>query len=400
MRNLKIFRKIDDYDRVSLARKNGIYPYFREIMSEQDCEVMLRESGRVIMLGSNSYLGLQSHPEVKEAAIKAIEKYGTGCAGSPFLNGTLDIHKELEHELADFVGKEDAVLFATGFMANLGTISTIVSRHDCILMDKYDHASLIDAAELSYGKIVKFKHNDCRDLEAKLSYVDGKWGKLIAVEGVFSMDGDIANLAEITEIAEKYECAVMVDDAHGIGVMGKSGRGTADYFGLTDKVDIIMGTFSKSLASIGGFVASDAQTIDFLRHHSRSVIFSASATPASTASVLASLKIIRREPERIEKLWENTRYMKNKLKEAGFKTGKSETPIIPILVGEDETTFVLCKNLEKDGVFVNPVISPAVAKGSALLRVSLMATHTFDQIDFSIDMMKKNFNKMGLLHDN
>ncbi|HQB11203.1 MAG TPA: aminotransferase class I/II-fold pyridoxal phosphate-dependent enzyme [bacterium] len=399
MRNDKIFKKIDSYDRAVIARKNGIYPYFREILSQQDTEVTLKNNSRVIMLGSNSYLGLQTHPEVKEAAIKAVEKYGTGCAGSPFLNGTLDIHKELEQELAYFVGKEDAMLFSTGFMANLGTISTLASRNDCIIMDRSNHASLVDAAKLSFGNVIKFRHNNYEDLETKLKMIDSAKGKLIAVDGVFSMEGDLADIPSIIRIAKKYNCSVMIDDAHGIGVMGNAGEGTVNHFGLTEEVDIIMGTFSKSLASIGGFVAADFRTIDFLRHHSRSLIFSASVTPASAATALASLKIIKNEPERIEKLWANTLYMKEKLHKAGLSTGGSATPIIPIFVGNDEKAFLICKNLERDGIFVNPVISPAVPEEQALIRVSLMATHSFPQIDYSVDIIKKNFENLGVCND-
>jgi len=399
MRNDKIFKKVDSYDRAVIARKNGIYPYFREILSQQDTEVTLKNNTRVIMLGSNSYLGLQAHPEVKEAAIKAVEKYGTGCAGSPFLNGTLDIHKELEHELASFVGKEDAMLFSTGFMANLGTISTLASRNDCIIMDRSNHASLVDAAKLSFGNVIKFRHNNYEDLETKLKMIDSAKGKLIAVDGVFSMEGDLADIPSIIRIAKKYNCSVMIDDAHGIGVMGNAGEGTVNHFGLTEEVDIIMGTFSKSLASIGGFVAADFRTIDFLRHHSRSLIFSASVTPASAATALASLKIIKNEPERIEKLWANTLYMKEKLHKAGLSTGGSATPIIPIFVGNDEKAFLICKNLERDGIFVNPVISPAVPEEQALIRVSLMATHSFPQIDYSVDIIKKNFENLGVCND-
>ncbi len=398
MRNLSIFTKADRYDRSIIAKKNGIYPYFREITSEQDTEVDLKDDGRVIMLGSNCYLGLASHPEVKEAAIKAVEKYGTGCAGSPFLNGTLDIHKELEHELAKFIGKEEALLYPTGFMVNQGVISALTGRHDILFMDQLNHASLIDAAKLSFAHTVKFKHNNMQDLESKLSVYPYEKGKLIVSDGVFSMDGDVINLPELVDLAKKYNAAIMLDDAHGVGVLGKAGKGTADYFGLTDDVELIMGTFSKSLATIGGFVASDFKTIEFLRHHSRSLIFSASITPASTASAMASLKILQREPERITKLWENSERMRNGLKRIGLDTGLSETPIMPVFIGKDENAFMLCKNLERDGVFVNPVIFPAVPKDKALIRISLMSSHTFEQIDYALDKIRANIMNLGVLN--
>lgn len=396
MRNEHLFFKVDNYDRAVITKNEGIYPYFREIFSESGCEVTLKNNRKVIMLGSNSYLGLQSHPEVKEAAIKAVEKYGTGCAGSPFLNGTLDIHKELEHELSVYVGKDDAILFPTGFMANIGTVSALTSRHDYILMDKSNHASLVDAAKLSFGHTLKFKHNDLDDLRKKLNTIEKNRGILIAVDGVFSMEGDIINLPEIIKIVNEHSCTLMIDDAHGLGVLGKMGGGTADHFNLTKETDIIMGTFSKSLAAIGGFVASDSKTIDFLRHHCRPLIFSASVTPASAAAARASLEIIKREPERISKLWLNTYHMKKGLEKAELNIGSTKTPIIPVFVGKDETAFQLCKNLENDGIFVNPVISPAVPENKSLIRLSLMSTHSFSQIDYCVEMIKKNFNKLGV----
>jgi 8-amino-7-oxononanoate synthase len=398
MENRSILTKAKSYDRAQIARENGLYPYFREIMSEQDTEVELKESGRVVMLGSNCYLGLASHPEVKEAAIKAIEKYGTGCAGSPFLNGTLDIHKELEHELAAFVGKEDVLLYPTGFMVNQGVIGALTNRKDLLLMDQLNHASLIDAAKLSFAQTVKFRHNDMEDLESKLDMFPVDQGKLIAVDGVFSMDGDIVKLPEVVKLAEKYNATVMIDDAHAIGVLGKTGKGTCDHFGLTDDVDLIMGTFSKSLATIGGFIASDKRTIDFLRHHSRSLIFSASMTPASAASALMSLKIMKKEPERIVRLSENTERMRDGLNKMGLDTGLSQTPILPVFIGKDQNAFVLCKNLEKQGVFVNPVIFPAVPKDKSLIRISLMSTHTFQQIDYALEKIKNIINEIGILN--
>ncbi len=397
MQKPSILKKALSYDRAEIARKNGLYPYFREITSEQDTEVHLKGSGKVIMLGSNCYLGLASHPEVKEAAIKAVEKYGTGCAGSPFLNGTLDIHKELEVELAKFTGKEDALLYSTGFMVNQGVIGALTGRKDVLFMDQLNHASLIDAAKLSFAQTVKFKHNNMEDLESKLEMFPYEQGKLITADGIFSMDGDIIDLPEMVKLAKKHNAAVMIDDAHALGVLGKTGKGTCDHFGLTEDVDLIMGTFSKSLATTGGFVASDKRTIDFLRHHSRSLIFSASIPASTAASALASLKIMKREPERITKLWENTERMRKGLTSMGLNTGLSQTPILPVFIGKDHNAFILCKQLEKHGVFVNPVIFPAVPKDNALIRISLMSTHTFEQIDFALQKIKEIIISIGVL---
>ncbi len=397
MRTKTIFGKCDAYQRTIIAKREGYYPYFKTIASEQDTTVTLKNGRRVLMLGSNSYMGLTNHPEVKEAAKKAVEKYGTGCAGSPFLNGTLDIHEELAAELAAFVGKEAALLYSTGFGTNQGVIATLTGRHDFIFMDSLNHASIIDGARLSFATVRRYQHNDMDDLEKALAAVPPEKGKFIVADGIFSMDGDILKLPRIVELAEKYEAVVMVDDAHALGVLGKHGEGTAAHFGLTDKVDLIMGTFSKSLASIGGFVASDAQTIEYLKHHSRSLIFSASMPPASAAAALAAVRIIKREPWRIKQLWRNTTLMREGLQKRGFNTGISETPVIPFFVGEDMKAFFMRKRLEEEGIFVNPVISPAVPKDQALIRISLMATHTEDQILSALETIHKVGREIGIV---
>ncbi|RMG59722.1 MAG: aminotransferase class I/II-fold pyridoxal phosphate-dependent enzyme [Deltaproteobacteria bacterium] len=393
---ISLMKKVVSFEDAKFVKSQGIYPYFREISSAQD-PVVIIDGREVVMLGSNSYLGLTTHPEVKKAAADAVEKYGTGCAGSRFLNGTLDIHVKLEEELAELVGKEAALVFSTGFQTNLGTISALVGKGEYVVTDKLDHASIIDGARLSFGRMLKFEHNDMDDLERILSRLPRERGKLVVVDGVFSMEGDIAKLPEIVDISERYGAAVMVDDAHGIGVLGRFGSGTSDHFGLTDRVHIIMGTFSKSLASLGGFVAADRDTIDYLKHRSRALIFSASMPPANVAAVRAALKIMKREPERIERLWENTRRMKEGLESLGFDTGKSETPIIPVRVGDTISTFTACMMLQEEGVFVNPVVPPAVPEGDCLIRVSLMATHTFDHIDFSLSKLEKVGRKLGVI---
>ncbi len=373
----------------------GLYPYFRTIESEQDTVVKINNKD-VLMFGSNSYLGLTNHPELKEASIKAIEKYGSGCAGSRFLNGTLDIHLELEEKLARFVGKPEALVFSTGFQVNLGVISSIPGRHDYIIIDDLDHACIIDGARLSFAKLLKYEHNKMDSLEKVLSRTERDRIKLIVIDGVFSMEGDIANLPEIVELAKKYNANIMVDDAHGLGVLGELGAGTANHFGLTNEVDLIMGTFSKSLASIGGFIAADKSTINYLKHNARSLIFSASIAPSNAASVIAAIDLIQREPERIERLWDNTRYAKNKLMEAGFDTGHSVTPIIPLLIRDDYNTFKLTKLALEKGVFVNPVVSPAVPSTSSMIRYSLMATHTLEQIDTSVEILSEIAKELGV----
>ncbi|MDO9185550.1 MAG: pyridoxal phosphate-dependent aminotransferase family protein [Bacteroidia bacterium] len=369
-------------------KKHGYYPFFREIESAQDTEVIIKGK-KILMFGSNSYLGLTNHPKTKEAAINAIKKYGTGCAGSRFLNGTIDLHIQLENVLADFVGKPAAIVFSTGLQSNLGTVSTLTGRNDYILIDELDHASIIDGCRLSFSKTVKYKHNDIDDLENILKSLPSAGIKLIVVDGVFSMEGDVANLPQIVKVAEKYSASIMVDEAHSLGVFSKNGSGVSAHFGLTNKIDIIMGTFSKSLSSVGGFIASDEHTINYLKHQSRSLMFSASISPANAASVLAAIEIIKSEPERIEQLWKNTRYALKSLKDLGFDVGKTETPIIPIYVRDDVKTFKLTKMLQDEGVFVNPVVSPAVKSDSSLIRFSLMATHTTQQIDIAIEKIDK-----------
>ncbi len=384
------------YDVPQRIQDVGLYPYFRTIESEQDTVVKIKGKD-VLMFGSNSYLGLTIHPKIKEASKKAIDKYGSGCAGSRFLNGTLDLHIELEDRLAKFVGKEGALVFSTGFQVNLGVLSSITGRHDYIIIDELDHACLIDGSRLSFSKVLKYRHNDMDSLEKVLQKCEADRIKLIAVDGVFSMEGDLVKLPEIAQLAEKYKANIMVDDAHGLGVVGRNGRGTADHFGLTDSVDLIMGTFSKSLASIGGFIAADNDTINYLKHNARSLIFSASIAPANAASAIAALDLMEQEPERLQKLWDNTNYAMKLLKEAGFDTGHSETPIIPIFIRDDFKTFNITKMLLEEGVFVNPVVSPAVASSSSLLRFSLMATHEFDQIEEAIEKITKCANKLGIL---
>jgi 8-amino-7-oxononanoate synthase len=383
------------YDVPQKIQSMGVYPYFRTIESEQDTVVKINGKD-VLMFGSNSYLGLTTHPKLKEASKAAIDKYGSGCAGSRFLNGSLDLHLELEDRLAKFVGKEGALVFSTGFQVNLGVISSLTGRHDYIIIDELDHACIIDGSRLSFSKVLKYKHNDMASLEKVLQRCDIDKVKLIAVDGVFSMEGDLANLPEIVKLSEKYKANIMIDDAHGLGVVGSHGRGTADHFGLTDQVDLIMGTFSKSLASIGGFIASDSHTINFLKHNARSLMFSASIAPANAASALAAVDIMEKEPEHVQKLWDNTHYAMKLLKEAGFDTGHTETPIIPIFIRDDYNTFKITKMLLEDGVFVNPVVSPAVASTSALLRYSLMATHTSDQIEESVEKITRCAKKLGV----
>ena len=384
----KLHKKIEQFQDAALIKKAGVYPYFRVIECGQDTEVVLNGK-KVLMFGSNSYLGLTNHPKIEEAAKKAIDKYGTGCAGSRFLNGTLDIHIELERRLAAYVNKESALLFSTGFQVNLGVLSCITGRNDYLILDEYDHASLIDGCRLSFSKTVKYRHNDMGDLEQKLSNLPADAVKLIVVDGIFSMEGDIVKLPEIVELADKYGANIMVDDAHSFGVIGENGAGTASHFGLVDKVDLIGGTFSKSLASLGGFVAGDEVLIDYLKHKARSLIFSASMTPSSAAAVMAALDIIESEPERMDQLWANTRYAKQLLLDEGFEIGPTESPIIPVYVRDNQKTFMLTKMLQEDGIFVNPVVSPAVPSDSSLIRFSLMATHTFDQIEEAIEKLSK-----------
>ena len=374
----------------------GIYPYFREIRSDQDTEVLIGDQ-KVLMFGSNSYLGLTNHPKVKAAAKAAIDKYGTGCAGSRFLNGTLDIHIKLEEKLADLVGKDGALCYSTGFQVNLGVVSLLAGRNDFLILDELDHASIIEGSRLSFSKVLKYNHNDMDSLECKLKFCEHGRIKLIVVDGVFSMEGDIVNLPEVVRLAKKYDASIMVDDAHSLGVLGKNGSGTASHFGLTDDVDLIMGTFSKSLASLGGFIAGDKEVINFIKHNSRSLIFSASMTPASAATVLAALEIMEKEPERITHLWDMTHYALKAFKSAGFETGKSETPIIPLFIRDEIKSLQMTRMLLNEGIFVNPVVSPAVPKEDCLIRYSLMATHTKEQVDISIEKIAAAAKALGIL---
>ncbi len=381
---MDIFNKVKEKHNYDIAKEKGVYPYFHKLYSGQDVVVNM-EGHRTIMLGSNNYLGLTNHPKVKEAAIKAIEKYGTGCSGSRFLNGTLDLHLKLEEELAQFLNKERVMTFSTGFQSNLGIISAIVGRNDYIICDKENHASIYDGCKLSYGKMLRYNHDDMEDLERKLQAVPKESGALIVTDGVFSMSGDIANLPVIVDLAKKYGARVMVDDAHGLGVIGKGGRGTASYYGLEDEVDIYMGTFSKSLASLGGYMAASKDVVEYVKHTSRPYIFSASITPASVASANAALDILKAEPERVENLNNISSYMRQKLKEKNIDIIESKTPIIPIYTYQDDKTFIACKLLLERGVYVNPVVSPATPVGQSLLRTSYTANHTKDIIDEAAD---------------
>lgn len=393
---MDIFTKCYDFTEADEAKAAGYYYVFRRVESAQDTEVIVGGQ-KLIMAGSNNYLGLTSHPKVKEAAIKAVEKYGSGCAGSRFLNGNLDIHEELEEKLAAFFRKEAAVVFATGYQTNLGTISSLVRRNDVVILDKFDHASIIDGCRLSFGQVTKFKHNDMQDLERVLSNTSDKVGMLIIVDGIFSMEGDITPLPDVVALAQKYGARVMVDDAHSVGVLGEGGRGTAEHFHMEDKVDVIMGTYSKSLAAIGGFIVATREVANYVKHLSRSLIFSASLAPALVAAVSAALDVIQEEPELREKLWHNARKMLKGFKELGFDTGTSETPIIPIIIGDRMKTFQMCGLLQQYGIFVNPTISPAVPPGREMLRTSYMATHTEEQLDKILDAFERAGRELGVI---
>ena len=385
---MDIFKKTEGMHNYNIAKDKGIYPYFHKLLSGQDVVVNM-EGKRTIMLGSNNYLGLTNHPKVIEAGVEAIKKYGSGCSGSRFLNGTLDLHVKLEREIADFLHKEEAVTFSTGFQSNLGVISAIVGRNDYIICDKENHASIYDGCKLSYGKMLRYNHNDMADLESKLKFVPKESGVLIITDGVFSMSGDICNLPKIVELAKKYGARVMVDDAHGLGVIGKTGRGTGEYFGLEDEIDLIMGTFSKSLASLGGYVAGKKEVIEYIKHTSRPYIFSASITPASVSTALTALNILKSEPERVKRLNDISDYMRKCLKERGISIIESRTPIIPIYTYDDEKTFLACKMLLENGVYVNPVVSPATPVGKSLLRTSYTANHTKEIIDEAVEKIVK-----------
>ncbi len=394
---LDIFDKCrDDAERVLTAKEAGVYAYYRTLSSGQDPIVTI--SGReLVMLGSNNYLGLTSHPEVKEAAAMALALYGSGCAGSRLLNGTLDLHVALEQKIAEFTRREAALVFSTGFQVNLGVLSCLLTRSDVAILDALDHACIIDGCRLGFGKTYKYRHNDMEHLESKLSVVPENRGKLIVVDGVFSMEGDVANLPRIVELAKQYGARLMVDDAHGLGVFGENGRGTPEHFGLDEEVDLLMGTFSKSLATVGGFVAGDAVVIDFIKHQARSAIFSAAPPPASVASALKAIEIVEREPERRKHLWENTKTMRRELSTLGFDTGDSTSPVIPIVVGPDMEAFRMTTRLQEEGVFVNPVVSPAVPEGRAMIRTSYMATHTTDHLDMALAALAKVGREMGLI---
>ena len=391
-----LFDKCYKFTRAEEAMKIGMYPYFTPIQKVRGNKVRV-DGRKMIMVGSNNYLGLIDHPRVKKAARKAVTRYGVATCGSRFLNGTLDIHIKLEKRLAEFLEKEEALVFSTGFQTNLGIISTLAGKGDVVFTDRMDHASIIDACRLSFSSIHRFKHNDINDLEKQLSLVEPEVGKLIVVDGVFSMEGDLSNLPGIVEIAKKYGAQILVDDAHGIGVMGKNGRGTAEHFGLEDEIDLIMGTFSKSFASLGGFVAGKKPIIHYIKHHARSLIFSASMTPSTVATVLATLEIIQSEPERRERLWQITKKMKDGFEEMGYNTGQTETPIIPVIIGNDELTFLLWKMLRMDGIFTNPIIYPAVPKGEALIRTSYSCSHTEAELNQVLKAFAKNGKKLGIL---
>ena len=388
--------KLSQYDAPQKAKAAGVYPYFRAISSEQNTEVMMN-GRKVLMFGSNSYMGLTNHPKVIEAAVEATRKYGTGMAGSPFLNGTLDLHKQLEARLAEYLGKEDVMIYSTGFGVNLGVVSTLTGREDYIILDEQDHASIIEGRRLSFSNYLKYRHNDMASLEAQLRKCDPDKLKLIVTDTVFSMEGDVANMPEIVRLAKKYNATVMADEAHGIGVFGQGGRGVVNHYGLTDDVDLIMGTFSKSFASLGGFIATDKVITNYLRHHSRSYIFTASITPASTAAANAALDIMLAEPERQEHLWELTHLALNSFREMGCEIGHTSTPIIPLFIRDDYKTFHVTRDLLDEGVFVNPVVTPAVAPHDTLIRYSLMATHTKEQVEQSLEAIRKVFRKYDLI---
>lgn len=393
--NVDLFEKCFKFTAATELQKRGVYPFFRMIESAQDPEVIMGGK-RMVMVGSNNYLGLTNHPRVKEAAIEAVKKYGTGCAGSRFLNGTLDIHVKLEEKLARFMRKQAALVFSTGFQVNLGVISALVGKDDFVVIDKMDHASIIDGCRLSFGEVKRYKHNDMADLERVLSENNGR-GKFVVADGVFSMEGDIVDLHEVVRLTRKYNARLMIDDAHGIGVLGRTGRGTAEHFDLENQVDLLMGTYSKSLASIGGFVAGDSEVINYIKHFARSLIFSASPPPASVAAVSAAIDIIENEPERLERLWENTNKMQHGLKEIGFDIGLSQTPIVPVMVGDDEVAFKMVIMLQEEGIFANVAVSPAVPPGKALIRTSYMATHTDEHLDRVLEAFKKVGKLLGLV---
>lgn len=388
--------KLSKYTEPQQVKAAGVYPYFRAISSEQDPEVII-DGKKVLMFGSNCYTGLVNDPRIKEAAIEATRKYGTGCAGSPFLNGTLDLHKQLEARIAEYIGKEDVMIYSTGFEVNLGVVSTLTGREDYIIWDEQDHASIIEGRRLSFSQSLKYKHNDMESLEKQLRKCDPDKVKLIVTDGVFSMEGDVADVKTITELAKKYNASVMVDEAHGIGVFGPGGRGVCHHYGVADDVDLIMGTFSKSFASLGGFIATDKEITNFLRHHSRSYIFTASITPASTAAALKALEIMETEPERQQALWDVTHYALEGFRNMGCEIGNTSTPIIPLFIRDNYKTFAVTHDLQEEGIFVNPVVSPAVAPNDTLIRFSLMATHTKEQVTYALEKIEKVFRKYDII---
>lgn len=389
-------KKLATYTAPQEAKAAGVYPYFRAISSEQDPEVIINGK-KVLMFGSNCYTGLVNDPRIKEAAIEATKKYGTGCAGSPFLNGTLDLHKKLEARLAEYMGKEDVMIYSTGFGVNLGVVSSLTGREDYILWDEQDHASIIEGRRLSFSQQLKYKHNDMESLEKQLQKCTPDKVKLIVSDSVFSMEGDVANVKEMVALAKKYDASIMIDEAHGIGVFGPGGRGVCHHYGVADDVDLIMGTFSKSFASLGGFIATNKDVTNFLRHHSRSYIFTASITPASTAAALAALDIMEKEPERQETLWKLTNHALEGFRSLGLEIGNTSTPIIPLFIRDDFKTFAITRDLLDEGIFVNPVVSPAVAPQDTLIRFSLMATHSMAQVDRALETIAKVFRKYQLI---
>ena len=396
LQNIALFDKCRNFTRAREVQAAGLYPYFKPISHSEDTVVVIEGKER-IMMGSNNYLGLTHHPAVLTAARAALERYGSGCTGSRFLNGTLDLHERLEAELAEFFGKEACLVFSTGYQANLGAISGLVGRGDFVILDKLDHASIVDGAKMSHGETVRFNHGDLAGLERKLQRLPANAGVMVIVDGVYSMEGDIADLPALIRICQKYGAALAVDDAHSVGVLGPNGQGTAAHFDVTDDVDVIVGTFSKSLASIGGFVAGSETVIHYLKHHARPLIFTAALPPANTAGVLAALEVMQREPERRARLWENTRRLQQGLRQLGFDIGPTQTPIVPVLIGPLETTFVFWRKLFDAGVFTNPVVPPAVPPSQCRLRTSLMATHSAEQIDRALDAFALLGKELGVV---
>jgi 8-amino-7-oxononanoate synthase len=396
LEHIALFDKCRQFTKARDVKASGLYPYFKPISESEDTVVTI-EGKKRIMLGSNNYLGLTHHPKVLDAAARALARYGSGCTGSRFLNGTLDLHVQLEQSLSDFLGKEDCIVFSTGYSANLGLISGLVGRGETVFLDKLDHASIVDGAKMSFGETERFNHGDLAGLERKLERAGTIKGAMIVVDGIYSMEGDIADVPGLVRAARKFGAALAIDDAHSLGVLGPNGDGTAAHFNMTDDVDIIAGTFSKSLASIGGFVASTANVINYIRHHSRPLIFTASLPPANTAGVLAALAVIQSEPERREQLWANTRRLHEGFRSFGFDIGPTETPIVPVLIGTMENTFIMWRRLFDEGVFTNPVMPPAVPMSQCRLRTSVMATHTFDQIDFCLETFARIGRELGVI---